>query len=459
MRKEMKKVLSLVLVGTILTGCAGSAGSKTAGGTDGDKAPAAVEKTEANEEGTEKPYDGVTITMMMNQGTYATTFSGVFLEICEEIEEKTGITMDIQPVTDFMEVIQVKLATNEIPDIFVHNLPQNVKLFNAQENCVVMNDQPWFERMTSPDTVLYEDGNLYGMPIQSATWFPAIYYNKDILKQAGYDEPHPTTMKELYEICEAIKTKCPDVTPLYMMDNDTTRTQLYMTMGLGVALNDQKEIYDKLQTGELKFSDVPECKQVMEDFKKFYDLGYVNSDHMSTRVDDGVLNMAGGTAAMMIADEWTLQDVMNQNPDANMGSFVIPFNDKDMAVMGNFVVAMYVNKNGANKDACLAWINEFTQPEYMDRFNIETGTLATFKDCKTAELHPAVAHIYEDYVQKGNAALEFNAHLDEQKALLDSYLFFLYADVISGQCSVDEMWKRWDDKFAEFQKQNGVPGF
>ena len=54
--------------------------------------------------------------------------------------------------------------------------------------------------------------------------------------------------------------------------------------------------------------------------------GMVNSDHMSTRVDDGVLNMAGGTAAMMIADEWTLQDVMNQNPDANMGSFVIPFN-------------------------------------------------------------------------------------------------------------------------------------
>ena len=53
MRKEMKKVLSLVLVGTILTGCAGSAGRKTAGGTDGDKAPAAVEKTEANEEGTE----------------------------------------------------------------------------------------------------------------------------------------------------------------------------------------------------------------------------------------------------------------------------------------------------------------------------------------------------------------------------------------------------------------------
>ena len=70
---------------------------------------------------------------------------------------------------------------------------------------------------------------------------------------------------------------------------------------------------------------MPECKQVLEDFKKFYDLGYVNSDHMSTMVDDGVLNMAGGTAAMMIADEWTLQDVMNQNPDANMGSFVIPF--------------------------------------------------------------------------------------------------------------------------------------
>ena len=288
-----------------MTGCGGNA---TSGASD-----ATTSATTAQDQSeTEKPYDGVTISMMMNQGSYATTFSGVFLDICDEIKEKTGITMDIQPVTDFMDVIQVKLATNEIPDIFVHNLPQNVKLFNAQENCVVMNDQPWFERMSSPDTVLYEDGNLYGMPIQSATWFPAIYYNKDILKQAGYEDPHPTTMDELYEICEAIKTNCPDITPLYMMDNDTTRTQLFMTMGLGVALNDQKEVYDKLQSGELKFSDVPEIKRVTEDFKKFYDLGYVNPDHMSTRIDDGVLNMAGGTAAMVIADEWE-QAVLRKN--------------------------------------------------------------------------------------------------------------------------------------------------
>ena len=460
MRKNLKlkkRAVSLTAAGvmmatTLLTGCGGNA---TSGASD-----ATTSATTAQDQSeTEKPYDGVTISMMMNQGSYATTFSGVFLDICDEIKEKTGITMDIQPVTDFMDVIQVKLATNEIPDIFVHNLPQNVKLFNAQENCVVMNDQPWFERMSSPDTVLYEDGNLYGMPIQSATWFPAIYYNKDILKQAGYEDPHPTTMDELYEICEAIKTNCPDITPLYMTDNDTTRTQLFMTMGLGVALNDQKEVYDKLQSGELKFSDVPEIKRVTEDFKKFYDLGYVNPDHMSTRIDDGVLNMAGGTAAMVIADEWVLQDIVNQNPDLDIGSFVIPFDGKDMAVMGNFVLAMYVNKNGENKDACLAWINEFSKPEYMNRFNIETGTLATFKDCETAKLHPAVAHIYEDYVQKGNAALEFNAYLDDQKALLDSYLFFLYADVISGQSTVDEMWQRWDEKFAEFQKQNGVPGF
>ena len=91
MRKEMKKVLSLVLVGTILTGCAGSAGSKTAGGTDGDKAPAAVEKTEANEEGTEKPYDGVTITMMMNQGTYATTLAAFFWKFVRKSKKKQAL--------------------------------------------------------------------------------------------------------------------------------------------------------------------------------------------------------------------------------------------------------------------------------------------------------------------------------------------------------------------------------
>ena len=92
MRKEMKKSVKPGLVGTILTGCAGSAGSKTAGGTDGDKAPAAVEKDRKRiEEGTEKPYDGVTITMMMNQGTYATTFSGVFWKFVRKSKKKQAL--------------------------------------------------------------------------------------------------------------------------------------------------------------------------------------------------------------------------------------------------------------------------------------------------------------------------------------------------------------------------------
>lgn len=51
------------------------------------------------------------------------------------------------------------------------------------------------------------------------------------------------------------------ITPLYMMDNDTTRTQLYGDNGTGSSFKTiRKKFDDKLQTGELKFSDVPECK-------------------------------------------------------------------------------------------------------------------------------------------------------------------------------------------------------
>lgn len=78
MRKEMKKVLSLVLVGTILTAAPAVPEAKRQGAQMGTKPQPQWKRPEANEEGTEKPYDGVTITMMMNQGTYATTFSGVF---------------------------------------------------------------------------------------------------------------------------------------------------------------------------------------------------------------------------------------------------------------------------------------------------------------------------------------------------------------------------------------------
>ena len=39
----------------------------------------------------------------------------------------------------------------------------------------------------------------------------AIYYNKDILEQAGVSVP--TTLEELVTVCQAIKEKCPDIYP------------------------------------------------------------------------------------------------------------------------------------------------------------------------------------------------------------------------------------------------------
>ena len=263
----------------------------------------------------EKPYDGTTITLMMDQGAYTTMWDEVFLDIIDEIAEETGIQVDLQPIQNFMDMIQIKLATNEIPDMWAHNVPQNCFLFNAPENCIVLNDAPWFERLNNTEHYLYTDGNLYAQPMQSATWFPGIYYNKEILKQAGYDgDVHPTTMQELYDICAAIQENCPGITPIYMVDGNTTRTQLFVTMGLGVGLANQPETWEKLMSNQLKFADVPECIRIMEDFKYFYDNGYVNADHMSVANEDAVMAMANGTAAMFICDETFATNIYNTNP-------------------------------------------------------------------------------------------------------------------------------------------------
>ena len=48
------------------------------------------------------------------------------------------------------------------------------------------------------------DGKLNSMPFNSST--PLLYYNKDIFKKAGIENP-PTSLEEILEIGEVLKTK------------------------------------------------------------------------------------------------------------------------------------------------------------------------------------------------------------------------------------------------------------
>ena len=67
-----------------------------------------------------------------------------FDEVAAQIEENYGISIDLTLVADdaFADILGVKLATGDAPDIFLGNCPQIVEQFNAPETCVALDDQP-----------------------------------------------------------------------------------------------------------------------------------------------------------------------------------------------------------------------------------------------------------------------------------------------------------------------------
>lgn len=298
-------MLVLVLVAGLLAGCSNPSVQEPASqaASSGDTAPAGTEGSDASAE-------GVTITFMPTQAGFIDHFDGVFSDkIIPDFEAETGIKVDVQVVPDTSnEMVKLKLATGEAPELWSQNVPQMVQAFNATENCVVLDDQPWVERLSNPDLLRYEgDGHIYGMPLTSAQFFPAAYYNKGVLEEIGIVDPQPTTYQEFLDLCQQIKDA--GVVPVYMTDKDAWTTQMFTTNGLGVVMEGQDDVWDKLLTNEQKFADVPEFTKLLQDFMKLYELGYVNEDHMSQPYDSLAGAMASGKYAMCINSESAISDI------------------------------------------------------------------------------------------------------------------------------------------------------
>ena len=167
------------------------------------------------------------------------------------------------PNEQIESVISVKLATNDAPDIFFSNSPQTVEQYNATQTCVPLNDQPWASRLVAPDLLKYKgDGNIYAMPMrESSSFFGGIYYNKQYMEDLGIKDPNPKTMDEFFQLCQEIKDK--GATPIYMTDKDGWCSQVWTTIGWGVALDDKKStIYPDILSNKVNFQDIPEMVTV-----------------------------------------------------------------------------------------------------------------------------------------------------------------------------------------------------
>ena len=203
----MKKILALLLALTMvfaLCACGGSSAPAA-------EAPAA-EAPAAEAPAAEAPAgENVTVTMITAQygpktGDWWVDFEKKF----EAANEGIDLVVDCVSWNDIYTVVNTRIANGQAPDLL------NIDVFaDYQADGLLLPAEDW----CSPETYAkfypafldqsVVDGVCWAVPdLASAR---AIYYNKDILEQAGVSVP--TTLEELVTVCQAIKEKCPDIYP------------------------------------------------------------------------------------------------------------------------------------------------------------------------------------------------------------------------------------------------------
>ena len=306
-------LLCVVMLGAMLAGCA-SGKQETAQTQPAAADPAAETDAPATEE---SPLTG-TISIMSTKDSWYPGFD----DVCEQIEKNYGIAVDLTLVDDSSmgEILGVKFSTGDAPDIFLQNAPQVVEQYDAPNNCVVLDNEPWVSRCTDADYLRYKgDGHIYAMPVyQPSSFFGGVYYNKEVMADCGITDPNPQTYQEFLDICQTVKDH--GYTPIWMTDQDSWTTQVWTTVGWGVALDAKKDtIYDDLNTNKVDFQDVPEMVDVLQKLQDLYTAGYCNADHLSSPYASGQVAIGEKKAAMVIQGEWFVSACQAAYPDVQLG--------------------------------------------------------------------------------------------------------------------------------------------
>ncbi len=362
--------------------------------------------------------------------------------IAEAIEAEHGTVTEFQVVPDneYYSLVKVKLSTGEVPDIFEYNLPTTNRQLEVQKYCVPMDDQPWVSRLINPDLIKdADDGLIYAQPKESSSGYLGVYYNKAILEEAGYTgDIQPQTYQEFLDMLEAIKTNVPDATPIYMSNADTWTTQIFMTGGFSVALDDR----------------VTE----VADYLGLFSAGYVNEDHLSAGFDNAPAAMGAGNVAMYLTIENFANSMSSQYPEIELGSMIIPFNDNVKMPIGQYVQGLFVPNAGSQIEETLNYINQWSQPEYQDQHYAQSPGFSAFSDVNGGEVNHALKHLVDTYVGSGDYVYQFNDPAGAA-SLTFADLWNLYIEAISGTKTPDEVFEAYQIIFEDYMTQQGQEGF
>lgn len=391
--------------------------------------------------------EDITLSFMMPQ-SHAKDFLRMLLDEYEA--ENPGVKLEILRIPDnqWIDLVKSKAAVGEMPDLIRIDKGLLEEVGTA-EFIRFDEETPWFNRVKQEQLVnKMIDGQLYGLPIGS-TSSVGIVYNARLFAEHGLAVPG--NIEELKAVCEVFRGT--DIIPLYASDKDTWTIQIFF--GCMAAQFTDRETWEKLFLNQLKWSAVPEYQEMLEVVKEFRQSGLTNPDYLEATYDGAVQDMADGKTAMYVSGQFFIQDVLKKNPDCELMMMPVPYRDLDILTIITGPGLFAVPKGSEHAEAAEAFLEWFSQPENMDRFNAGWSHLSVFKD-QNLVLNDWQQVLYDRYIAPGRTAESFDETLS---GINLNQFWHNQRELLAGRMSAGQVLAAWDEDFKEQMEDRQKPGW
>lgn len=368
----------------------------------------------------------VTVWAMGEEGKMLQDFSKKFEE------EHSDLTVDVQaiPWDTAHDKLLTAVASGDGPDVvqlgttWVPEFAEAGALLDLSEH---MEDHPNFAKEN------YFDGSVstmeHGDEVVGIPWYVdtrVLYYRKDLLKEAGYEEA-PKTWDELKDAASQLADRGEGSYGLDIDRNDQITPFIFAWQN-GYEAN--------LEEGELNF-DTPEFKEAIKYYTSYFDEGISQTQQGK----DIVEAFKEGSKPMFFSGPWMINIINDQAPDleGKWATAVMPSKETNTSSMGGSNLSVF--ESADNVEGALKYISFMTEVDTQMDWLEESNTL------------PSRTEAWEDSrMQEDPMYATFGKQLENTKPGLQTEQFERIAQELLG--SIERITEGGADVDTELEKFN-----
>ena len=370
LKKLLKTVVFAAALTTIVTGC-----SKSSSGDESS--------------------DGKTVVTLYS--TVTNEADKLTLQNVVKKFEKENPDIDIKenyPAGDYESMLRVKMAANDMPDLFdTHGWA----ILRYGEYVEDLKDMNWVNDLDpSLDQILKDEtGKVYAYPLNQAK--DGITYNATLLEEYGITPP--STFDEFMTALETVKEKGKgEVTPLWFAGSDKNAFgQYFDQFSTPLLVTGEKNYKKELLDGTFDWSNYT---FLADKLKEMQDKKLLNEDVLTAQNHQMVDLMAQNKIAFIIGGGMLGPSVEELNGDVKLGIIPMPVIEEgdDPSWIGGERHTLALWKDSKVKEEAKKFLEYISQPEIVKEIAEGTSLPAGLTNTESKNYYSDYYEKYKDIV-------------------------------------------------------------